>query len=67
MWSHQVIALQVSKVLFFCLPVKLKLCGEVALSDYTEWSEILISSADSCVTLQLQLLGQLLLQCGVAV
>jgi hypothetical protein len=54
----------VSSVLF-CPPVKLKLSGEVALSVHAGWSEILISSADSCVTLQLQLLGQLLpLQSG---
>jgi hypothetical protein len=30
-------------VLFFCLPVKLKLWGEVALPDHAGWSEILVS------------------------
>jgi hypothetical protein len=49
----------VSSVLFFCLPVELKLCIEVALPDHAGWSGILISLADSCVTFQLQLLGQL--------
>jgi hypothetical protein len=57
----------ISSVLFFCLPVELKLWGEVALADHVGWSELLISSADSCVTLQLQLLGQLLPQQGGAV
>jgi hypothetical protein len=54
----------VSSVLFFCLPVKLKLWGEVALPDHAGWSEILISPADSCVTFQLPLLGQILPQWG---
>jgi hypothetical protein len=57
----------VSSVLFFYLLVKLKLGGEVAFPDHSRWSEILISSADSFVTLQLQLLGQLLPQWGVVV
>jgi hypothetical protein len=50
----------VSSVLFFSLSVESKLKDGVALPDYAGWSEILISSADSCVTFQLQLLGQLL-------
>jgi hypothetical protein len=54
----------VSNVLFFCLPVKLKLWCEVAFPDHAGWSALLISLADSCVTLQLQLFGQLLLQWG---
>jgi hypothetical protein len=55
----------VSSVLFFCLPVELKSWGEVVLPDHAGLSEILISAADGYVTLQLQMLGQLLpQQCG---
>jgi hypothetical protein len=56
-----------SRILFFCLPVKLKLWGEVDLADHAGWSELLISLADSCVIFQLQLLCQLLPQQGEAV
>jgi hypothetical protein len=57
----------VSSVLFFCLPVKLKLLSEVDLPDHAGWSQVLISPAESCATLQLQLFGQLLPQHGGAV
>jgi hypothetical protein len=57
----------VSSILFFCLPVKLKLWGEVALPDNAGWSELLIFPADSCVTLHLKVFGQLLPQGGGAV
>jgi hypothetical protein len=52
----------VSNVLFFSLLDGLKLWGEVALPDHGGWSGILISSSDNCVTFQLRLLGQILLQ-----
>jgi hypothetical protein len=62
MWSH------IRDVMwFFCLPVKLKLWGEVGLPDHAGWSELLFSPSDSCVTLHLQLFGQLLSQWGWAV
>jgi hypothetical protein len=57
----------VSSVLFFYLPVKLKLWGELGLSDHAGWSELLISPVDSCVTIQLQWLSQFLHQWGGAV
>jgi hypothetical protein len=42
------------------------LWGEVAFPDHAGWSELLISLADSCVNLQLQLFGQLFSQWGGA-
>jgi hypothetical protein len=56
----------VSSVLF-CLPAWLKLWREVGLPDHAGWSEPLISPADFCVFLQLQLFSQLLSQWGGAV
>jgi hypothetical protein len=57
----------VKSVLFICLPDELTLWCEIFLPDHVEWSELLISPADSCVTLQLQLFGQLLSQWSGAV
>jgi hypothetical protein len=65
-WSSDVVSpgdWLVCSVLFFCLPVQLKLWGELGLPDHAGWPELLISSADLCITLQLQLLGDLLPQC----